>query len=127
MERAEALDRIWEDVEPGVYITREQFDGALDDWTIQAFDVGGIPAYVTMVKGPEFHFAILAPLAVATRKIMSACLKPIFDAYGYVITRTPYDDTRQQKFNKMLGFHPIATDEFFIVYRLDKEDAKWLR
>ena len=121
------IDRLWERTEPFVFITRAQFDQTLVGWDIESHEIDGGLHYVTLVKGPEFHFDILSEKRPFTMHRVRACLKPILKRYGYVTTRTPKRESRQQRFNKIVGFKRTGEDEFFVHYRMNAEDVRWSR
>lgn len=123
---AEILDRMWQKIEPDVFITRSQFEQALAGWDIQPRYVGDTLAWVTLVSGSEFHFEPLAEGNCMTKAIMREWLCPIVEAHGHVIVKTPKNDVRQHRFNKAVGFLPVGEDEFTIHYRMDTVSAPWL-
>jgi hypothetical protein len=112
------LDALWEQAEPQVFITREQFEHGLEGWTIEPVERDGelVGAFVT--RGPELHFATFKRIAVPLRLIRDH-LEPIIARHGFVRTRTPKDAPRQQRFNELLGFVAEGEDEFFLFYRMD--------
>jgi len=117
---SDVIDRLWEQLEPMVYITREQFCTGLAAWKMETVEVNGEAAFVTLTNGPEFHFTSLGTRAPATAGLIRRLFAPVLEQHGYVATRTPKDGAdRQHRFNRLLGFRPVGDDEFFIHYRLE--------
>lgn len=112
------VNALWGQIEPHVFITRDQFARELDNWTMRKIEIQGRPAFITLSKGPEFHFASLDAGHRVTMKMGRAWLTEILDEYGYVTTRTPKDDDRQHRFNRLVGFKAVGADEFFVHYRM---------
>lgn len=116
----EVTDLLWAQVEPIVFITREQFDRALEACEIEPVEIDGVLAFAALTKGAEFHFASFDTGARITRAMIWDRLNPILERHGHATTRTPKDDTRQQRLNKLLGFRAIGADEFFVHYRMER-------
>jgi hypothetical protein len=113
------VDRLWAQIEADVYITRDQFVRGLADWNIEPIEVGSVLAWVTLSRGPEFHYTSFdagMPLSFAR---MHGWLAPILAEYGYVTTRTLKDEPRQHPVNRRRGFKATGEDEFCTFYRLD--------
>ena len=106
-------DRLWALDEPNVYITKEQYMAALDGWKIEEHVAGAV-----LTKGPELHFKTFGNVGI-TRADIRRYLQPLLDAYGYVITRTPKDDYRQQRFNRVIGFVDVGEDEFYTQFKME--------
>lgn len=114
------FDALWEQIEPTVFITREQFLRGLEVWAIDPVIIDGELAFVALTQGPEFHFASFDTGATITRTMIWSRLDAIMDQYGFVTTRTPKEGAnRQHRINKALGFKEIESDEFLVTYRLD--------
>lgn len=115
----DVIDALWAQIEPVVYITREQFVRELEQWDIEPVQIDGQLAFVTLTRGPEFHYTSfgLGKLSIA---MIRGWLEPILDRYGYATTRTPKSEPRQHRLNLRLGCTVTGEDEFFIHYRLDK-------
>lgn len=112
---------LWQQIEPIVYITREQFERGLAEWDIEPVQVNGRLAFVALTCGPEFHFASFDTGAPITMTMIRSRLSPIIERHGFVTTRTPRDGgDRQHRFNRLLGFKEIGQDEFMIHYRLEQ-------
>lgn len=121
---------IWAAVEPTVYITREQFFAGLAGWTVEPQTVNGDLVVLWLTKGPEIHFVTFGKVWKLTRADIRARLGPLIAEYGYATTKTPLEDARQRRFNKILGFEETEEDEFYVhltIRRLPfKKDAPCL-
>ncbi len=115
------LDRIWEQTEPTVFITREEFERGLERWDIEPVEVNGELAFAAFINGPEFHYATFGTGARITRTMIWSRLNPILDRHGFVTTRTPRGDVRQQRLNRALGFVETGADEFYVHFRLERK------
>ena len=113
-------DRLWEQLEPLVFISRDQFDEGLKSWEIEPVEINGEVAFVALTRGPEFHFASFGTGARITSAMIWERLNRIMDRHGYVTTRTPHDEPRQQRLNERLGFRKTGDDEFFAHFRMDR-------
>lgn len=113
------IDRLWGQAEPKVFIGRDEFVRSLEGWQIEPVEIDGDLAYVTMTKGPEFHFTTFGQHR-GTPKMIRDAIQPIIDRHGFVRTRTPKDADRQHRFNRLIGFVADGEDEFFIYYRMKK-------
>jgi hypothetical protein len=105
---------IWAAVEPTVYITREQYFAGLDGWEITPHLVGGALVGAALSRGPEFHFMTFGAKWRLTRADIRRYLAPILAAHGRVETKTPHEDARQRRFNRILGFEETGADEFYV-------------
>lgn len=114
------LDMIWQQAEPLVFITREEFMANLDEWEIEPVEVDGEVAFILLRKGPEFHFISFNTGRPLTLKMGRSWLEPMLARHGHVTTRTPRHAERQHRFNRLVGFRPIGESEFFVHYRLDQ-------
>jgi hypothetical protein len=118
----DVLARLWDQVEPTVFIGRDEFIALFADWEIEAVDIAGRLAFAVLVKGPELHFTSFGTGASITRAMIRARLDPIIERHGYCVTRTPKDGAdRQHRFNRAWGFQVVGEDEFFIIYRMDNK------
>lgn len=117
----EVADALWAQLEPTVYITRDQFMRGLAEWEIQTVEIDGRPAFITLTKGPEFHFTSLDTKSSVTLGLIRSLLAPILERHGCVTTRTPKEGAdRQHRFNRAFGFREVGEDEFFVHYRKDR-------
>ena len=114
------MERLWDKVEPVVFISKDQFLIGLRDWSMDGVSVGGILAFITIQRGPEFHFHSLNTGLSPTRKQMCDFVGRIIEQYGYADTKTPRNDIRQHRFNKIFGFVKVGEDEYDIHYRIER-------
>jgi hypothetical protein len=103
-----------------VFITREQFDRALDAWEIEPVEINGELAFATLTKGPEFHFASFETGRPISLAMIRERIEPLMERHGFVTTRTPKSEPRQHRFNRLFGFKATGEDEFFVHYRLER-------
>ena len=113
----ELLDVVWAKAEPHVYCSKEEFAANLEGWDVE-FSQGN--AFFALVRGPEFHFESTGKGVPLTLKTIRSFLQKIIDKEGYALTRTPHDDERQHRFNRLLGFEKIGQNEFDVVYRIER-------
>jgi hypothetical protein len=111
------LDQIWAEVEPRVYITREQF---FDGWRVESQEIDGELAYAALSKGPDYHFMTFGKKHHIPLRLIVSQVQPIIDEYGFVRTMTPREDKRQRRFNRLIGFVVEREDEFFTYFRADR-------
>jgi hypothetical protein len=117
--RADVLDFLWEKAKPVVFTTKEAFAQELGTWNVEAVEIDGKLAFITIQKGPEFHFESLDTKHPITRKMITDFLRPIIAEHGFAQTRTPIEDTRQQRFNELFGFRRAGEDGFDILYQIE--------
>ncbi len=115
-------DALWAQVEPKVFITRDEFFATLDGWELNEVAVDGKLAFVTARKGARFHFTTFGTGARISLRMIRNFLAPILAEHGYAETRTPKDDVRQQRFNRKLGFAEVGEDEFHKIFRITSTD-----
>lgn len=118
MTRTEIIDRLWADSE--LFLNREEFERRLEGWEIH--EVHGVEtlAGVVLTNGPEFHFVKWDPTFQVRREILRRWPGELIEKYGYAKTRTPKEDTRQQRFNERLGFERVGEDEYDIHFRITR-------
>ena len=114
------LDRIWARVEPTVYITKAEYLAGLEGWTIIPHKVGSLVVGAVLTKGSELHFVTFGETWKLSRVNIRQYLAPVLAREGCVTTKTPKDDTRQQRFNRLIGFTDDGEDEFFLHMKLTK-------
>ena len=120
MTRAEAIAKLWDRIEPRVYITRAQWERVLaDGWEVVPHFAGGDLSHITMVKGDEFHFESFTARPFTLAQVR-ACVEPIIARYGQVRVVTPKDEPRQRRFNEAVGFVKESESEFFVHYKMTK-------
>jgi hypothetical protein len=84
------IDALWAQIEPVVYITREQFASGLEQWDVEPVLVTpegvlghvGELAFVALTKGPEFHFASFGTGAAISLRMIRARLAQIIERRG---------------------------------------------
>jgi hypothetical protein len=118
--REALLEMLWAQNQEAVYITKDQFMQSLDGCDIKQHEVNGELVGATLTRGQEFHFAVFAKGWHLTRADIRHYLQPILDAHGCVKTKTPHEDVRQQRFNKLIGFEPDGHDEYYQHFKLKR-------
>jgi hypothetical protein len=115
------IELLWQQARPTLYISRDDFVRSLDGWTIdpQNNDDGEL-AVVWLTKGPQLHFTTFGPRWKLTREDIRHRLEPLIDQYGHAETFTPIEDTRQHRFNKLLGFVATKEDASYIHYKIER-------
>ncbi len=115
------IDRLWEKDEPLVFTTKDQYVKNLEGWDFTVHTVDGEPAFVALSCGPVFHFTSLGSHKSLPMKIIRSFLQQLIERYGYAETRTPANDERQHRFNKLLGFVETGRDEYnYVIYRIER-------
>lgn len=110
----EIKELLWTSAESTVYITKEQYLAGLEGWSITPHLVAGVLVGAVLTKGPELHFATFGPKWRLTRADIRRYLEPVLAAHGRVETKTPVEDARQRRFNRILGFEETGADEFYV-------------
>ena len=118
--RSEIIDLLWGVDEKVLYLSKTQYIDSLNGWLIEPRYEDGVMVGATLTNGPEFHFATFGSQWKLTRADIRRYLCPLIERYGYVTTKTPKEDTRQSRFNKILGFFVTSEDEFFTHYKLER-------
>jgi hypothetical protein len=116
----DVVEALWSQIEPAVFISREQFTRELEEWEIEPVEINGALAFAVLTKGPELHFASFGTGAPISLVMIKARIDPLLERYGFVTVRTPKNDVRQHRFNKRFGFKQIGSDEFFTYFRMDR-------
>lgn len=113
-------DALWQQVEPIVFITKDQFMAGLAEWEIEPVEIDGTLAFAALQRGSEFHFSSFGSGARISMPMIKSRLDSIMAVHGCVTTRTPKDDAdRQHRINRKLGFVVTHQDEFFTHYRME--------
>lgn len=120
MTRADAIDLMWDQKPPLLFVTREKFEAALDGWEIDPREVGGEVAFIFLTRGPELHFTTLGTGRPMPRAMARDVLQRIIDRHGYVTVKTPKLEERQQRFNRAIGFREIGEDHYDVHFRMEK-------
>jgi hypothetical protein len=116
----ELVERIWRQVAPSTFLSRREFIDSLDGWDVTPRQVDGEIVGATMARGADFHFISFGSGRGFSPALISACLQPIIDQHGFVRTRTPKEDLRQQRFNIRIGFKRESEDEFYTYFRMER-------
>lgn len=115
--RAELLDLLWEAAEPNVFISKECFINNLDGWELEPVENDGELILILLKRGPELHFQPFGkPIP---RRVVHGVIQKVIDQNGYCLTKTPKEEIRQHRFNKIIGFRQVGEDEYDIHYRID--------
>jgi hypothetical protein len=125
--RTVLLEKLWRANEDVLYVTKQEFMASFADWDIAPHYAGDTLVGATLTKGSDFHFASFGAKWTLTRADIRRYLSPILAQYGCVTTRTPKDDVRQSRFNKVVGFVPTGEDEFYTHYKLEQSLPKNIR
>lgn len=120
MTDAELRERIWQQVQETLFISRDQYMRDLEPWTLEPVEIDGKVAFVIMVKGPAIHLVSFRtghkfPLRAFTRRVQA-----LIEQHGHVETKTPIWEAKQQALNEAFGFTRVGQDEYDVVYRLDR-------
>lgn len=115
----ELTDLLWQKAEAVLYLTKDQFVQSLAEWTIKPIYSGGELAWITVQKGPEFHFQSIGKTRYLSMRTIRSWLQPIIDVHGYAQTKTPIEDVRQQRINKLVGFYEASRDSLDIHFRIE--------
>lgn len=119
----EAIEKLWEVVaaEPDVYVTREQFLKNLEGYEVTPEYFEGEMIGVVLNKGPAFHFTTFGKPWRADKAMLAKWPGSLIDRYGYAETFTPIEDTRQQRFNRRVGFVETHRDAQYVYYRIERK------
>lgn len=113
------VDLLWDKACENLYISREEFERSLDGWSIKPILLEGEEIGAALRRGTEFHFALFKK-RVIPRSLVVKVFMPQLDEFGYLTTRTPRHEERQQRFNERFGFVQVGGDDLDIYYRLDR-------
>lgn len=113
------LDELWEKASEKLYMERETFNMSLVGWSVEPMMLSGERVGIMMKKGPEFHFTLLGTRRAMPLRAIKEWLDPQLEEYGYVSTKTPKHEIRQQRFNERIGFFRVGEDELDIHYRYE--------
>lgn len=115
------LQHLWAAVKDKLYCSEEEYYASLEGCTISSVMRSGKLVAILVYKGSEFHFTTIGDYNINHRDIIEV-LSATIDKYGYVDTRTPKEDKRQQRFNERFGFVRTGEDEHDIHYRYTPAD-----
>lgn len=116
-------DLIWEQASQFLFMPKEQYLEELRTYAIEPVHRDGLLLGAILRKEAELHF-VTFKAAPIPRQVVREALAPQFEAFGYVTTRTPKVDSRQHRFNRLVGFRPVGEDEYDVHYRLRREDCR---
>jgi hypothetical protein len=117
----ELTDLLWERAQTVLFISKEEYLQQLEGWDIRpVHDSRGEIGWITVQKGPEFHFQNVGPTRLLPMRVIREFLQGVIDRHGYALTRTPLEDIRQQRFNRRFGFVEVGCDAFDIIFRIDR-------
>lgn len=108
------IERLWAAIEPTVYISREEYFAALEGWHITPHLAEDAVVGAVITRGPELHFLTFGARWRLTRADIRRYLEPILAEHGRVETKTPLEDERMRRFNRILGFEETGEDEFYV-------------
>lgn len=114
------IDLLWERAEPLLFISKEEFVKQYEGWQIEPVHIEGELAFITITKGPAFHFQSMGTKHQITRKMIRDFLQKLIDQYGYATTHAPIEDARQHRFNLLIGFQFEGERGFDRFYRIDR-------
>lgn len=117
---ADVVEKIWQQVNPATYVSRQEFVSGLEGWVITPRDIDGETIGATLVRGAEFHFVTFGLRKAFPSALIAECLQPIIDQHGFVVTRTPKEDVRQRRFNTLIGFRVVSEDEYYVNFHLNQ-------
>lgn len=120
MKTEDIVEKIWQQVNPTIFASRQDFVSGLEGWDIVPRDIDGSTIGATLTRGPEFHFVTFGLRKTFPSSLISECLQPILDKHGFVVTRTPKDDIRQRRFNALIGFRVMSEDEYYVNFHMDQ-------
>lgn len=112
-------DLLWQKAEPVLFISKDEFLKTLAEWVIKPVYIEGELAWITVQKGPEFHFQSIGKTRVMPLRMIRSFLQAIIAEHGYACTKTPLEDVRQQRFNQRFGFVETGRDGFDIHFRIE--------
>ena len=97
-------------------VPKDQAEAALKNWTVAVVKRDHKEIGIVITSGTEIHFVLLGGPAM-TRKNTLEFLKPIYDEFGFVTTRTPIAET-DDRLRDVLGFKYQWHDESFKYWSL---------
>jgi hypothetical protein len=117
----DVIERIWQSVCDDLYVSKSQFVASLNGYAITPeFDADAKMIGAVIHKGPDFHFILFGIKWRLDKAMLSKWPGSLIKQYGYAQTFTPIDDTRQQRFNKRLGFFETRRDENYVYYKIER-------
>ena len=120
LSREMMVELLWKKAEETVFVTRDEFITAMDPWEFYPVYSGKSLLAIVGEAGPHIHFEIVAPGRSISRKIVRDVLQRVIDKNGFAVTKTPKQETRQRRFNELIGFEMVGEDEYDIHYRITR-------
>ena len=115
------IQHLWDAAKLTLFCSEAEFVASLEGCEISSVMRAGQCVAVLVRKGSEFHFTKVGDYIISHRDIIEV-LSITIDKYGYVDTKTPRADKRQQRFNERFGFVRTGEDEHDIHYRYTPSD-----
>lgn len=113
---------IWERASQHLFVGKDQYMAELETWAVDPVERDGDLLAVVMRKGPELHFITFGkPIG---REVVRSALEPQLREFGRVTTRTPKVETRQHRFNRVVGFRQVGEDEYDVLYEMTPETCR---
>lgn len=114
------MDLLWERASQMLFVSREDFERGLEGWSMEVVEVRGVPAYVFVTRGPEFHFHSLGNFNSLRLKEFGIAIQKLIDQHGYAETRTPRHETTQRRVNERFGFFQVGEDDLDVHFRIER-------
>lgn len=114
------VEQLWAKASDILFITKEEYVRILEGWTIEPVHVGDELAFIFVSKGPEFHFDTVGSGHKVPMKGFRDFIQKRIDEHGYATTRTPVDDHKQQRLNRIFGFVETGRDHLDVHFRIEK-------
>lgn len=116
-------DLIWEQASQYLFIPKEQYMAELAAYSLEPVTRDGRLLAVVMRREDELHFVTFkaGPLS---REMVRSALEPQLREFGRVTTRTPKVETRQHRFNRVVGFRQVGEDEYDVLYEMTPETCR---
>lgn len=116
--RKQLVDRLWEKAEPMAFIPKKDFVKALKNWDIRPIVEDGVLIAIVGEDGPHMHFETTGSGKPIPRRVVIDILQRIIDRHGYAVTKTPKEEERQHRFNRLIGFEVTGEDEYDVHYKI---------
>lgn len=120
MGRADLIELLWKKAEPMFFATKDDFVRGLSNWEIYPIIEDVQILLIVAINGPQMHFETMESGRPITRRIVRSILEPLIEKYGYAVTKTPKEESRQRRFNELIGFVMVGEDEYDIHYRIER-------
>jgi len=115
------LNKIWDAVKDTLYITQEQFEKSLSGYkVVPEYTKEGDLIGAVIQNGASFHFIVFGIKWKLDRALLAKWPGQVIEQYGYAETYTPLEDTRQQRFNKRIGFFETHRDNKYVYFKIEK-------